>query len=103
MENIEYERNSSAWKNLSISAFLKKLEIELKISKNSPFTIRNYLRANKELLEFIKKNPTEITTDDVKFFLSEKLSDKSSSSIIIFLSAIKYTYVNLLNNDITSS
>ena len=35
--------------------FLKKLEIELKISKNSQHTIRNYLSANQKPLNFDKK------------------------------------------------
>ena len=35
--------------------FLKKVEIELKISKNAEYTIRNYIRANKELLKYTKK------------------------------------------------
>ncbi|MFA5484648.1 MAG: site-specific tyrosine recombinase/integron integrase [Candidatus Pacearchaeota archaeon] len=81
--------------------FLKKLEIELKITKNSNYTIRNYLRANSELIDFLEKNPNQINTEDIKFFLAEKYSDKSSSSIILFLAAIRYAYSNLLNQDPT--
>jgi len=83
--------------------FLKKLEVELKISKNSHYTIRNYLIANKDLIEFSNKIPDQITKDDLKLFMSEKISDKSSSSIILFLAAIKYAFSNILDNDITSS
>lgn len=81
--------------------FLKKLEIELKISKNSPHTIRNYLKINKNLLEFTNKQPDEITQDDIKHYMSENLTDKSSSSIIVFLAALKYSYSNLLKKEIT--
>jgi integrase/recombinase XerD len=81
--------------------FLKKLEIELKISKNSGYTSRNYLASNKHLINFSKKNPEEINEDDVKFFIAENLSDSSSSSIIVFLSAIKYAYSSILKKDIT--
>ena len=81
--------------------FLEKLQIELKISKNSNYTLRNYLNANESLLAFIKKSPDKITQDDVKLFLAEKLSSRASSSIIIFLSAIKYAYGNLLKKDPT--
>ena len=81
--------------------FLKKIEVELKISKNSNYTIRNYLDSNSKLLNFLKKNPEQITSDDLKLFMSETLSDKSSSSIVLFLSAIKYAYLNILENDIT--
>ena len=82
--------------------FLKKIETELKISKNSEYTIRNYLFFNSALLDFIKKNPDEITSDDVKSFMAENLSNKSSSSSILFLSALKYAYTNILDKDITS-
>ena len=81
--------------------FLEKLKIELKISKNSPHTIRNYLDANNSFLEFIKKTPDEINEDDVKHFMSEKFSNKSAMSIIVFLSALKYAYLNILKKDPT--
>jgi len=81
--------------------FLHKLETELKISKNSEYTIRNYLRANSELLEFCKKGPDEVVEDDVKTFMATKLTDKASSTIIVFLSALRFAYSNLLKKDIT--
>ena len=34
--------------------FLKKLEIELKISKNSGYTLRNYIDCNRKFLNFLK-------------------------------------------------
>jgi integrase/recombinase XerD len=83
--------------------FLKKLETELKISKNSNYTINSYITSNKKLLNFIKKSPNEITTQDVKLFIAENLTDKAATSTILFLSAIKYAYTTILDNDITSS
>jgi len=82
--------------------FLKRIEIELKISKSSPHTIRNYLNANKSLINVVKKNPDKITTDDLKEFMAEKLSDKASVSTIMFLAAIRYAYSSILNTDITA-
>lgn len=81
--------------------FLRKLEVELKITKNSDYTIRNYLRANKELIDFLEKKPDQINMDDIKFFLAEKYSNKSANSIILLLAAIKYAHLNLLNKDPT--
>lgn len=81
--------------------FLKKLEIELKISKNSKYTLRNYAKANSNLLEFTKKAPEEIKVDDVKAYQAEKLSDKASKSIVLFLSAVRYAYSNILQKDPT--
>lgn len=81
--------------------FLKKLEIELKISKNSAYTLRNYVDFNRKFLEFIKKNPEKIDIDDVKAYIAKNLSESSSSSIIVFLSALKYSFLNILKKDIT--
>jgi len=82
--------------------FLKKVETELKISKNSDYTIRNYLFFNSNLLEFVKKEPEQISIDDVKSFMAEKLTTKASSSVCLFLAAIKYAYSNILKKDVTA-
>ena len=81
--------------------FLKKLEVELKISKNSEYTINKYVYSNQELLDYAGKNPHEITEDDLKSYIAEKMTESSPSSVILFLAAIKYAYNNLLNKDIT--
>lgn len=81
--------------------FLQKLEVELKISKNSEYTLRNYLESNLRLLNFLNKSPDQVEEDDVKLYLSKNLADRASSSIILFLSAIKYAYSNVLGKDIT--
>jgi len=83
--------------------FLNKLEIELKISKNSPYTIRNYLKANSNFLDLTKKNPDQIIIDDVKTYMAEKLTEQAASSTIIFLSALKFAFSNILDKDVTSS
>ncbi len=81
--------------------FLNKIEVELKISKNSEYTIRNYLQANLELLNFLGKDPDEVTKDDVKLYMAEKLTDQASSTIIVFLSALRFAFSNILENDVT--
>jgi len=83
--------------------FIKKLEVELKISKNSVYTLRNYINANRIFLEFVKKSPEEITEDEVKLFVAEKLSEKASTSIILFLAALRFAYVTILKKDPTIS
>lgn len=81
--------------------FIKKIEIELKISKASIYTIRNYISANDEFLNYTNKYPDEIESEDIKIYLADKLSEKSSSTIILFLSAIKYAYQTIFEKDIT--
>ena len=82
--------------------FLSNLETEIKISKLSPYTLRNYLSFNKKLLEHLKKEPINIDSQDIKNFLANKMNDKSSSSTILFLSSIKFAYISLLQKDPTS-
>jgi len=81
--------------------FLRKLEVELKIAKNSPYTLKSYIKSNEKLLNFSNKNPEQITEDDVKSYIAENLSDKASSSIILFLSAIRLAYTTILKRDLT--
>ena len=81
--------------------FLEKLRVELKISKNSDYTLRNYIKANEKLLEFSRKQPEQVTEDDVKLYISDNLSDRAAASIILFLAAIKYAYSNILKKDVT--
>jgi integrase/recombinase XerD len=81
--------------------FLKKLAIELRISKNSEYTIRNYLDCNRKFLDYLKKDLEIINGEDVKQYIVEKLNNASSSSLIVFLSALRYSFSNILNKDIT--
>lgn len=83
--------------------FLDNLEIELKISKNSDYTLRNYIKANELFLKFVSKNPEDITDNDVKLYLAKNLSKRAAISTILFLSAIKYAYTNILKKDPTLS
>ncbi len=80
--------------------FLEKIETELKISKNSEHTINNYTRANLGLLNFLDKAPEDINEDDVKKYLAT-ISERASSSIILFLAAIRYAHSNILKRDPT--
>ncbi|MEK6841839.1 MAG: site-specific tyrosine recombinase/integron integrase [Nanoarchaeota archaeon] len=85
---------------MKIEEFLEKIETELKISKASPHTIKNYVRANKEFLDFIQKLPEDVSDEDLKKYLA-KISHKASMSIILFLSAIRYSFSNILGKDPT--
>lgn len=86
-----------------LQEFLKKIKVELKISKNSEHTQKSYIDFNRKFLEFTKKEPEQITEDDIKMYISENLSDKSSTTIILFLSALKYAYLSILKKDLTAS
>lgn len=81
---------------------LEKLENELKLRGFSKKTIEAYMFHNKRFLEFIKKDTSEITKDDVKAYLGNLISDKKQSprSVGLALSSIKFMYKTLLKRDI---
>ncbi len=84
------------------SEFIQRLTTELKISKKSEYTIRNYCNINNNLLEFVKKDPDQITSQDVKNFLAEELGDKATNSTILALAAIRYAFKRVLHIDPTT-
>jgi site-specific recombinase XerD len=83
--------------------FLKKLEVELKIAKNSEHTLKNYLHCNILFLDFIKKDPDQVMEDDIKLYVAQNLADKSAISIIIFLAALKFSTSLILKRDLTAN
>src|SRR6056297_1946312 len=83
--------------------FLKKLEVELKITKSSEHTIKNYTKLNSNFFDFIKKNPGEISEDDVKLYVAENFSERAAISTIMFLAAIKYSFTSILKKDPTAA
>lgn len=51
---------------------LKKLNTEAKLRGFSPQTIKMYLFYNQKLLDYTRKEPVDITEDDIKDFLRIK-------------------------------
>ena len=86
---------------MNTSDFLKNLETEIKISKLSPFTVRNYVFFNSKLLEHAKKEPGQIEEQDIKNYLADKLNDKATGSTILALAAIRYAFISILKKDPT--
>lgn len=84
------------------SEFLQDLKTEIKISKLSPYTLRNYMDSNKRLLKFTNKQPDKIEQRDIKNYLASELDQQSSSSTILFLAAIKFAFTSLLQKDPTA-
>lgn len=81
---------------------LDKLEVELKIRGYSQKTIKAYLIHNRKFLEFIKKDPEDITTDDIKPYIAH-LSDKvSSKSMNLVLSSLAFLYDKILKKGVLS-
>ena len=76
---------------------IKDLETELKLRGYTDATIRSYKIHNQKFLEFIKKDPTKITEDDIKTYLAHLISDKKlkPSSLNLVLSSLRFYYETL--------
>lgn len=76
------------------SDILKDLNRELVSHKYSCKTIKSYLHYNRQLLNFLKKMPSQIIQEDVKdfiYYLAEK-KGISVSSLNIAINALKFYY-----------
>jgi integrase/recombinase XerD len=84
---------------------LDKLERELKIRGFSNRTVQSYLYHNRKFLEFVKKNPENIGTDDAKSYMAHLLSDLNQrpSSVNLALSSMKYFYSEIMQNTALNS
>jgi integrase/recombinase XerD len=91
----------STKKEMNKEEFLKRLETEIKISKMSHYTLRNYINFNQELFLHSGKEPDIIEQQDVKNFLADKMLDKASVSVIVCLAALRFAYTNILGKDPT--
>jgi integrase/recombinase XerD len=81
-----------------VAVALQKLDTELKLRGLSPRTAKMYKFYNEKFLQFSKKRPEQITEDDVKSFIADKLSDGSSpKSVVLMKSALKFYYDDILN------
>lgn len=76
---------------------LYNLERELKIRGFSPRTIDSYCLYNRLFLEFIKKSPKEVTSEDIRKYL-EHLTDKNSASstVNVAINSLKFYYTQIL-------
>jgi integrase/recombinase XerD len=82
---------------------LKKLSTDLKLRGFSQQTLKMYLFYNQKLLEYTKKQPEDVTEDDIKDFLAFKYSDDSLSnaSIALIKAAIKFFFTETLGKKLS--
>jgi len=81
---------------------LQKLETELKLRGVSPQTVKTYLYYNQRFLDFIKKQPEEISEDDIKSYLANLLSERnvSNSTLALVKAALTFYYKEILGKNV---
>lgn len=83
-----------------VNKVLKKVETELKLRGFSPQTVKMYRLYNRHFLEFSEVLPENVSEDDIKSYLAEKISVNNSSARTVGLikSALLFYYNELLGN-----
>lgn len=76
---------------------IRKIETELRLQGNSERTIKVYTTRNTDFLNFIKKQPRYITTDDIKIYLSDLIKKGcNNATIALAKSSLKFFYDKIL-------
>lgn len=83
-----------------LEKILKKIETEIKLRGFSPRTAKMYLFYNKEFLSKYSIDPKNVTEDDIKLYLAEKLTDEglSAKSVSLIKAALMFYYNEILGN-----
>ncbi|MCL2411847.1 MAG: site-specific integrase [Treponema sp.] len=84
--------------------WLKKLDDELRSRKYSIQTQKAYIYYNRMICRTMQKTPEELKSDDITTFIAmlEKTKNYSASSMNLAISAIKFLFKNLLNDETIS-
>jgi len=81
---------------------LEKLTTEIKIRGFSEQTIKAYSLHNKNFLEFIKKEPESIESEDIKKYMAYLMSEKKlkPSSVNLAMSSLKFLYDEMMDKNL---
>ena len=81
---------------------LKELEAELRLRGFSQETVNSYVIHNKLCLDYLKKNPEEITTREIKLYLGHLISEKhyKPRSINLVMAALRFFYHEIMKKPI---
>jgi integrase/recombinase XerD len=84
-----------------VDELIEKLSTELKLRGFTERTVGNYCYQTKKFIQYINKDARQINVDDVKRYMAHLLSDKQckSSSVNLFLSAVKFFFKELMSKD----
>ena len=81
---------------------LEDLAIELKLRGLSPRTVKAYIYHNHRFLDFIKKQSSEITQQDIRLYLAEYTDHASPATISLMKSALRFYYDELLKKNLVT-
>ncbi|MFA4887859.1 MAG: site-specific tyrosine recombinase/integron integrase, partial [Candidatus Nanoarchaeia archaeon] len=81
----------------------RKIEVKLKLAGKSPRTIKAYLYFNQKFLEFIKKPYSEVSKEDLEYFLASLTDQKlKKRSISLARSSLFFFYDKVLGKKLVA-
>lgn len=84
-------------------ADLQNLENELKLRGFSDRTLQMYTFYNQKFLDFVKKEPEQVTEDDIKTYIASKLNEGvSAKSVVLIKAALRFFYDEVLKKNIVT-
>jgi integrase/recombinase XerD len=83
---------------------IDQLDTELKLRGFSVQTIKTYTRHNKLFLDYVKKEPKDVSEGDIKSYLAHVISDEKASPRTVALkkAALKFLYDELMKKGIVN-
>ncbi|MFH1181566.1 MAG: site-specific tyrosine recombinase/integron integrase [Candidatus Woesearchaeota archaeon] len=81
---------------------LAKLETELKLRGFSDNTVKAYVQYNRFFLDFIKKQPADISEEDIRQYMASIIGLKSARTVALARAALKFFYDGVLKKNIVT-
>ena len=79
----------------------QKIETELRLQGSSERTINIYTTRNKDFLNFIKKQPRYVATEDIRLYLSDLIKKgNNQATIALAKSSLKFFYDRILKKNL---
>lgn len=85
---------------MDLTKILKHIEMEIKLRGFSPKTVKMYLLYNRQFLQRYELEPQNVTENDVKMYLADKLTSEnlSAKSVSLIKAALIFYYNEILGN-----
>ncbi len=80
---------------------IAQLNTELKLRGFSPLTVRNYTFFVNKFIVHAKKSPELLTEDDVKLYLARLIDEKSKSTAMLAIAALKFFFSEVLKKPLS--
>lgn len=79
-----------------------KLQTELKLRGFSENTVKAYVQYNRFFIDFIKKQPKDVSEEDIRQYIASIIGLRSARTVALVRAALKFFYDGILNKNIVT-